>query len=286
MKKSIILGLLILSVSSFPQASQSKKGFVKLNSHNTTTNAYLSTGKLNHRLGNAVWARLLLEFSPDSSPAFKTAFSVLIGCDGTWVSDSFASSISFSEDFLEAYAKLDATEIEQPSDVVGFYGGGLLNDELAGLLKPRAKELCTTARKEEPKGKLVGLSKATKDDGSGTLGSLVVGSTKKEPNGLIKAWVRRNPFVIGNSTYPDGTEVLVEGEPVLIEKFENQVYGLQQLVYDCKRESSDLLQYIEYRSDGSVKSSAVNNNPQLKEVVPGSVGEQELDWICKVYSKG
>jgi hypothetical protein len=243
---------------------------------------YLNVGTDNFRLGNyVVFYTATTIVGGDDLPPFHGVFSYAIGCNTSTIKGLRYVKGSSVKRPLEA---LSLALKERPYDepgVVGFQEIPLEKQaELRKQLAPHLADLCSLATRE-PRNKFIFIT--TTDEPTETH-ALVTGSVSRSKS-RITAWFQSNPYTVIPEKNPDGTPKMLLGS-IPDERVEiGKERTLNRRRFDCRERSSDLLQTIKYSRTGTPFDS--NDYSHLPEtftaVVPNSVGEAMLDFLCDVY---
>lgn len=259
------------------------KDFLNLGTSDTMT-FYVPDGKLNHRIGSGVWIKLI---ASRKGAKYNTTQDLVLGCSGDWYSSPIRFDYSDSNTLPGKYYSSEARAKSQPENGVAIETGFDPSDKTFSNLRTHIKRLCSSARKDEPKDKLFPLTENQYDEvKGGTVYSMVLNSARKNPNGNIDVWIKESTYMMVDLTDPDGEPVMMDGRVVRIRDFENSGFSMSRNAFNCENKTSGIISVTDYDSKGKYKDSYTwENGPKMKEVVPQSVAEGQLDWVCLLYGK-
>lgn len=248
----------------------------------------VSAASANQRVGDGLLIRVHLLSQPNKVGAryrLGESYVLLVACDGSWISTPIQSTFQLAESGksfsdLESYAK--SFEVNIPLDMAKFEIPSDSELEFAPLIAKSASYSCRTAARE-PKNFVipVGLSKTIGEVYSSY--GIVLGTQSREKN-LIDIWTRTTDYAFVDILDEDGKPYEVDGL-VKKRKENNGRYIMQRGVFDCKNKSVAPYETIVYDPKNSSPESI--STPRDKaiqtSIVPNSVGEAELDAICRLY---
>ncbi len=221
-----------------------------------------------YRLGNAV-----IFFVVSEKESERSVTGHLAACDFSWASNILyrpmldqtqtdqqlvADSTARFEEELVTPIEIKAT----PAKLAPF----------GELIRSNISTLCKTGR---PAPTTMQLTISQQADGVAT----VYAGRVTRTGGLIDAWIRRVRLE-ANPAFLQGSEPGKLPNPFLKS---TKVVG--KMVFDCKRRMAAVLTYQDYDKEGKPTDSGTIQRKDLnfQEPVPGSVGDTEIDFICKVF---
>lgn len=239
-----------------------------------------TSGAAVYRVGNAVMLRIAV--MPKGYGNFVS--QVLLACDGSWVTSGFQTHFESEKQpsAQELFDKAKAEDEAVPLDAISMLSPDEGNPFYGKLLARRAAELCRGASKE-PKNVLIPVATAGDGDDMGQSFAIVLGTATRSPN-EIDLWSR-------NTTYKLQPILLTNGQPFEIKgKAQTKMvatgkYSLDHQVFNCKKRSIATFETVEYDGKSSTPKSRSlpRDRVSLVSVVPGSVGEAQLEMVCALY---
>lgn len=229
-------------------------------------------GSENKRVGNAVVTKLQWT----NGPGEIGTDIVLVSCDGTWYAlldlawvFMGKEMISFSTDLA-----LEPIEFSQTADSIAVY---------AGALKKHAAQLCKSAG-PEPKNVLLPIAISSAQGGGKPASSALVLGTRPKSTRPVEVWIRTSEFEYKPVLDSSGNPMYVSGKQQF-KKVATGNYTLTRSGYDCQNRTVSSYQTVAYRDDASPKEySLPRDKVEAQAVIPGTVGEANLETICKIYS--
>jgi hypothetical protein len=240
---------------------------------------FVGDSRSNFKIGSAVAVRLY-------SVANYAALSerTLVACDGSWISNSFYFNVhSVEGTSREKIAAMRSDETQDTtSSISRLHPSESKKAATRGLIS-RLKQLCTTAG-AEPKNVLIPIATTgVESDTTYETLSLVSGTAVRN-GGLLEIWVRTNEISKTQQMGPDGKPIIVDGLTIHHRQLTGK-HNMTRYQIDCRNNSLDTLQDIEYAPGGKVNRSfsVDRKNVRLNPVVPNSVGEGVVEWACLLY---
>lgn len=234
------------------------------------------------RVGSAVMAKIY-DFERDYG--HLTSSRVLVACDGSWISTMFLHSFDLGNEKDNILARisrlrgnessLDRVPIEQTS----IAASGV---PVARALFNRAKSLCASANRE-PRNFLIPVAASSDKSAEPRTDSIVTGTASRDGS-EVDVWIRKTEYKKTARTRLDGTPILRNGSPLY--DFEaNGNYTLARTAYDCRARRMGFYELSHYKDGADRPESVSSDRTRLKfsSVVPNSVGETLLDWVCQLY---
>lgn len=245
------------------------------------TKLAVSAGTENQRVGKAVLAHVQGNLTDIN---VVTSHTVLLACDGSWISTpvqfaaQFNKTAGFSE--IERYGKSQEDEI--PLDRIFFQGKDESDLDFAAILTKRAPQICKTAG-HEPRNILIPVASTVDKDGTGGSMAIVLGTSAKNGN-IIDLWIRTTDFKTVPKLDDQGIPITVAGK-VQMHRVPVGSYSLGRGAFDCRNREFGFYHSVSYAGPNATPTSDTvqRANLRLSPAVPGSVGEVELDAICKLY---
>jgi hypothetical protein len=151
-------------------------------------------------------------------------------------------------------------------------------------LRAQVQALCKGAA-PEPKNVLIPLA-AYSENGKNPGGSIaVLTGTVVRKGGELDAWTRTTHFKLEPVMSGDKPWVYEGVEQK--KKMPSGTWEMSRTAFDCANNKMATYQSIDYSKDGiSVNQWSVPRaNLQLSDVVPNSVGESQLEAICRIYGR-
>jgi hypothetical protein len=149
-------------------------------------------------------------------------------------------------------------------------------------LKQGIRDLCSKAT-PEPKNIMIPISTSALDkDSVGKIYGLISGSFKVSGN-KVEGWIRQHNFK-RETWLIDNKEFLDEkGKPVKNNTFLETGYELQNWRIDCGKAESAIIGLVKYDKNSQVQSNWTDLQLLTSSSPPGSIGEQIVDTVCKMY---
>ena len=273
LKIIVAVGLAFCNVSWAQQG-----GFIDIGKFGETK-VYVGTGSNANRVGNAV-----LFYVHAKSNDSVISEQMLASCDTTWVNEHIRSNFLIKEVIspseAEAAARRDSRQY--PLYEVEFSEWQQSSLVYASALKAQIRTLCKGAAAEPknvsiPVASYVEFAKAP----GGSI-SILTGTTVRKGS-VIDAWMR--------TTYFQRKPVMINGKPFEVEgvvrtlREATGAYELRRTAFDCLNRQMAAYQILEYTEDGVPPKqwSYPREKVQLDIVAPNSVGEVQLEAICRIY---
>lgn len=239
---------------------------------------YAGSGSNANRIGNGV-----LLFVHQISGEFSTSAQVVAACNGSWLSTPFrfayveAPNVSAAE--TAAREQVPRYPIE-PIDLADW--SQQTEIQFGAALKRHVKEICRTAA-AEPRNWAIPVSIfAEKTEDSGGSISFLSGTIVRK-GAVIEAWTRTSYFT--------REPIMVQGKPFLIgevaqhTKKATGAYDMKRISVHCTDRQMTTYQTIEYDIKGITLNeiSVPRDRAEFSAVAPGTVGEAQLDALCRIY---
>lgn len=226
-------------------------------------------GPITYRVGKAImYAQVVQE--PSDVPLF-TAWTYLADCDGEWATDAFASQWVDGDTLAAREMQIQAwNNLFHPSqDPIQFINLARKNDLKGEAILAKLKRLCKTA---PPAPRNLLLPATLTND---ALTSFVTGTIKRKGN-VIEAWsqnakFREEPRAVNG---PEAPQKTFTGEKSMV-----------QAIYNCEERTVGMLSFTRNGASGEVLSNTETRRKDVRfaTVVPGSVGDDMLGFLCKVF---
>jgi hypothetical protein len=235
----------------------------------------------NQRVGNGALVRVLM-----SHTELKVSIShrILLACDGSWISSPIQSTIQFDNPmtFLEQEIFSVKQDESVPLDGVDILKTSESKLIYSNILSRRAQLICKNAGKE-PRNVLIPVAESSAIDGVGSSVSLILGSSAKVST-AIDIWARTTWYKFVETKNSDGIPV-EGGADSRKTKVATGKYSLERRAFECRERSMATYQSVKYEIGKSTpeSSSWPRDKLQLDAVVPGSVGEAQLDAVCALF---
>ena len=229
-------------------------------------------GAENKRVGNAVITTIQWTNGPDDTETDR----VLAACDGSWYAlldvawvYKGENMISFSTDL-----PLEPVIFTQTSDSSALY---------AGSLKKHAAQLCKMAGAEPRNFVLPVAVGSTRSEDKSTSSALLLG-TRTKSSGSIELWIRTSEFEYKPTLDSSGNPMQIAGKPQFT-KVATGNYNLHRAGFDCRNRTVSTYQVVSYVGDAAPKEYSIpRDKVEPDAAIPGTVGEAELETVCKLYS--
>ncbi|HZW13835.1 MAG TPA: hypothetical protein VFF81_11675 [Noviherbaspirillum sp.] len=276
--KWIVGALLVLGIQGAFAQSQAP---IEIGTVNGIRFAVSSAG--NQRIGNAALVRLLTIQPKEPQVAF--AQTILVACDGSWISSNtqfaaqFNTQTTFAE--LERFAKsrdeaipLSSVRFESVADSSAVY---------APLLAKRAGQICKSAGRET-RNTLIPVASYTEKDDIRASSAIVLGTSVKRGD-VIDVWTRTTWYKEVPILDANGFAMKHSDGETMTNREATGKFSLDHTAYDCRNRTNGTYEQSQYEKGNStpVSKSMLRERLRLTSVVPGSVGESELEAVCRLY---
>lgn len=273
-----LVSLLLLS----SDAAWAEMGaFISLGTFDKSS-VFVGSGRNANRVGNAV-----LTYVHQVSSVLGVSGQMLVACDGTWHSDSIRFSMATDEPPTpQAYeGKARAEEaLAAPLDQTQFIDWNQSKLFYGPALRAQVQPLCRGAV-PEPKNMLIPISIYDEDEKTAGGTTAVLTGTLVRKGSELDVWTRTTFFKLETT--------MLGGKPWVLDGVEQKhkvpvgTYEMRRTAYDCANNKMATYQSIDYSKQGAVtkQQGIPRANLQLSDVVPNSVGESQLDAICKIYGR-
>ena len=209
--------------------------------------------------------------SSSGEPDTISAMRLMIRCSGdVQLVDIAVSKNSSPEALLNLESNLPAGPIK-PVDIRGLSVDPSLKKVLAATCKSRRAALKSTV--EIPVS------------ATGTELASVIARTINVQGTARDAWIQTRTTKAVPTTFADGTPLkLPNGQPVTHQVVvQSGETTKSHITVNCTKKTIATLQYVAYASDGGLKSeSSATGSPPVRAVVPGSVGESVVNFLCSL----
>ena len=233
------------------------------------------------RIGNAV---LLRYYAFKVNEKYGRSSQFLFSCDGSWVSTEFrdvfhfGEALTFSEQEKEAVSKEDSL-VSYATEQTAI---GTSEIAFVDQIARRLTAICKNAGRE-PKNTFITVAVSEIENDLFNTISLVTGTSAKI-DGAIDVWMRTTEYKRAPFKGPDGSPVLLKG---VVQKLSEPTgkYSLARNAYDCRQRRMGTYALSSYAA-GQVTpetNSIDRDKLRLSAVAPGTVGENQLDWVCALY---
>lgn len=274
MRKVLFAVAFIFSSVSWAQQA----GFINLGKFDEYQ-TYVGSGKNASRVGNAV-----LFYVHQKGKEFVFSSQIMASCDVSWISDSIRTNFLFEEvnspADMEAQARRDSVSLPlSDTELTNWQQSSL---SYASALKKHIKTLCLGAT-AEPKNVAIPVT-SYNESGKEPGGSIaILTGTVVRKGTVIDAWIRtthfrRNPINIGGKPYEVNGVAQTTKEAT-------GTHVMRRTAFDCLNRLMAVYQVVEYKEDGAVSKQWSNPRDKVEFdiVVPNSVGEGQLEAICRIY---
>lgn len=275
MRKIIVMLVLLLSNLAWAQQGEfidlGKIGGFKV---------YVASGGNANRVGNSV-----LTYVHHISATAGSSIQYLMACDARWLSESirsnFVASNSVSPQGLETMAK-GKSGSGIPLEFAHLYEWEQRPTDFAVALKPFMRALCGGAA-PEPKDVVIPIGEYVEVGEKPSESFALLTGTAVRNGNMVDAWIRVAKFKL-EPTVLNGMPWMYNGV-AQTHKVATGAYEMLKTVYDCSNRLLSVYQKSEYDKDGRVTNRVnVPREPiEFWPLVPNSVGEQQVDAICKIY---
>ena len=275
LKVMVAVGLAFCNVS-WAQSG----GFIDIGKFGETK-VHVGTGSNANRVGNAV----LFYVHEKSDDILFTSTQMLVSCDTTWIAEAVRLNYFFNIEVsslsqVEAGARRDSQQY--PLYEVEFSEWQQSSLVYASALKAQIRTLCKGAGAEPKNVSIPVASYVESAKAPGGSISILTGTTVRKGS-VIDVWMR--------TTYFQRKPVMINGKPLEVAGVVKTVreatgtYELRRTVFDCLNRQSATYQILEYAEDGVPPKqwSYPREKIQLEIVAPNSVGEVQLEAICRIY---
>lgn len=242
----------------------------------------VSSGANNQRVSNAALVRVHnfnLEYK------FAVSHTVLLACNGEWISTIIHSATSTPEQrWIAADAERSARAQEEvlPLDAVSITP--IAESELffAKPVARRAQAICKTAGRE-PKNYLIPVAEAKEDDVNAFSIALVLGTSSKVGS-VVDIWTRSTWFKREDYKDKDGKLLVFNGVNQKV-KEKTGKYSLDRRAFDCAKQLVGTFESATYETSKSTpeSTSIPRDKLRMSSVIPGSVGEAQLEAVCALF---
>lgn len=241
-----------------------------------TSTPPVSLGPVVYRVGNSVLFTVHERLDPEGRALFIA--SHLAACDGSWVSSAIGwSSINDSSLTLRQQQAHLLAEMQKPKKlpVAMLDWSSDIGMELSGH-RSRVLSSCKSAQ-PAPRNTLVPITNADE-----RVHSIVLGTVSRKGN-MMEMWVNEARYR-ERPTLLDGKPYIRDGVEVTHAAFTGQT-KLTRQIHNCAERSVSMTAVTEYDDSGKVINSISRDRSQAEffEAVPGSIGEELLDFVCKVF---
>jgi hypothetical protein len=243
----------------------------------------VSAGAGNYRVGNAALVRLL---TIQENSLTSTGMTLLVACDGSWISDSiqFAAQFNTKPSFAEIEEYSRANDETLPLARTNFTKIAESTLYFAEPLARKASAICKTASRE-PRNVIIPVAGYKEKDDLHASVALVLGTSVKRGD-VIDIWMRTTWYKRVPILDTNGFELKSPDGEVMANRKVTGKYSLDQTAYDCRNRTMGVFQSAEYESSTStpVSQSVPREKLRLSSVIPGSVGEAQLEAVCRLYA--
>lgn len=281
MRKSLVVSALLAGVITLTVASsvaQAQTGsFVNLGTSGSFK-TYAGSGSNASRVGNGV-----LLFIHQISDDYSSSAQILAACNGSWLSSP--ARFAYVEALNVSAAERAAREQvpRYPLDPIDLKDWSQQNEvQVGAALRPHIKEICRTAA-GEPKNLAIPVSSfAEKTDDLGGSIAFLSGTIVRK-GAVIEAWTR--------TSYFNREPILVQGKPFMVggvaqhTKKATGAYDMRRIAVHCTDRQMATYQTIDYDVNGNSSNEITvpKDRVEFLAVAPGTVGEAQLDALCRIY---
>lgn len=280
--KTALISSLALGVISFHAGAQSLNPIV-IGTFEQQRVA-ISAQSQSSRLGNAALLRIHLFNEVEE---FGSSSMLLVACDGTWLSTTFKDVIQVGKPMTAAQQEEDARQREGKLDSNPIEIGTARSSSvaLANQIVKRSTQICKTAGRE-PRNTFIPIAQSAIEDSKFTTTFFVSGTTSQVA-GAIDIWIRNEEY--RRTVWKDDA-----GKPMVFKGVEQMItestgnYYMNRTTFDCKQRRFGVFETIEYQAGkGNPESNSIpREKARMTSVVPGTVGETQLELICSIYFSG
>lgn len=274
-KSALTAVLLIWPIVTLAQSS----GFVGLSTAGSFK-IYVGAGENAYRVGKGV-----LVYVHKVGEKVGMSVRVLLACDGSWISDEFAFTFHESNGAPERYERDARAEVQGPPLEDTFINDWKTSQlTYATELRNKASFVCSRA-KPEPRNVLFPLSLYAPSNGfAGGAAALVTGtSVRRGPE--IDVWIRTSLFK-AEPIITNGAPFIVEGI-VQTRRVATGGYSLGRTAFNCDSRQMGVYESVNYQEASAQPTTEriLRERLKLTDVVPSSVGESQLESICRIYGR-
>jgi hypothetical protein len=275
--KSVFYGVLVLGLTT--AQAQNQQPFTL----GTSVGYVVSISSLSQsvRIGNAVMLRYN---SFNVAQKFGTSARLLVACDGSWLSSTFQEVFQYGALLTPAEQENDAVTREEALDAIAIEMNTVGSSRLlfADQIVRSAPQHCKLAGRE-PRNAFIPVSRSADENGIFHTTSIITG-TSTRTGGTIDLWMRTTEYKRQPALNPDGTPVTLEGITQKTTKATGR-FSLQRIAFDCNQRRAGTYQLSTYEPGRSTPETRTIDRDKLRlsAMTPGTVGENELDWVCSLY---
>lgn len=213
---------------------------------------------------------------------------VLLDCKGRWIArihalPRLATQEQFTAQTQEDYARANEQSTSALPDPVALIPFNQMAAVFyAASLRAKVSSLCASAM-PEPRDIFIPMPFDPLDANGVGRAYALTGLASIHGN-EVTYWNRGTDFTLEKKLRSDGSPMLnQDGAPEHYKKAWVNGYTLFKTKVDCKERKSALLQITKYNENGQALSSSEGPFLPMREVRPGSSGEQALDIVCAIY---
>jgi hypothetical protein len=205
--------------------------------------------------------------------------SYLATCDGKSVSGFMrAEYIATASNDIRAQQERAITEHQRPANAPVDLGPWTAASEPhIRRLRADVLRLCKGAR-QAPRQLIVPVSAA----GDSVYSALP--ATAKRTGSVVEIWTEVSPFTSEPHIYNSVPLRRPDGTPLMRTVFSGEK-RLAKEMFNCATREHGVTAVVTYDASGKIESRASQSKEEsgFEELVPGSVGESMLDFVCRLY---
>jgi hypothetical protein len=272
MKRQIFVCVIALFATVHVSAAKE----IRLTSPDAALSDYVHIGAMNYRLGK----RVVFHFINGVKDRFWNVSTYLATCDGKILQGPIVlknlRDVSTHSEALRAFLRSDAvTQIPIHLNETEF-GPDIWNP--TKQVRPHLPSICANAA-PEPRNRHIPIAEA-----DGSVFHILSGTAQKHANKVL-VWINESDYIMEKYVFPSITgEPGDPGIPTERRKFTGKK-KLARVSIDCQARKNAYVEYLDYSETGTVvnRISLKPNEVQYSSIVPGSVGEAQLDFVCNTY---
>jgi hypothetical protein len=278
MKKTAVTLMLCFT----PVLSNAQEGsFINFGKDSSGRTLHVGSGTNAQRIGKAVLTFVHVVAADTTMGGWS--YQLLMACDGSWLTGGFNFSYvpkGLSLDYYESEARANIQNMSPEKQEFRTWADTEIQS--AENLKRHVTALCKGAS-QEPRNFPLGVSLYSPEGAfPGGLGSILTGTMSRRGK-EIDVWTRTDEYTLEPIMF-DGKPWLFNGVAQTRQVFTGS-YSLVRTAYQCNDRRLGRYQFLTYKKGQPTPTSVsiARERLQLDDVVPGSVGEVELEAVCKLY---
>ena len=244
--------------------------------------SYLSIGQDLRRIGTGVIFTIV---STRNDRTFGYINAAVAGCNGEWITSSVNSYLKAGPEVEPQQLLSDFTRRQTDISLTAVDFQDAASSQLfyAQQVSKRAQALCKQAA-AEPRNIFITVGNAPDSSKTGTSWAIVSGTARVKGD-EIDVWLRGTSYTEEPIFLTDGKIWEIDGE-VQKSKTAAERYTMSRRAFNCRDRTAASYESIEYADRVSAPRawSEPREKLVLTSVVPGSVGEGQLEAVCRLYS--